>query len=45
MSADIPGALATRWLPDGRVLAVMPLVFGRARLTVGSSTLHYDDGW
>lgn len=34
-----------RTLPDGRILIVNPLTFGRARLTVGRDYLGYDDGW
>jgi hypothetical protein len=36
-----------RVLPDGRVLDVFPLTFGRARLVVSRSadSLLYDDGW
>lgn len=34
-----------RQLPDGRLLFVIPLTFGRARLTVGRDDLTYDDGW
>jgi hypothetical protein len=34
-----------RTLPDGRLLFVVPLTFGRARLTVGSDEWGCDDGW
>jgi ATP phosphoribosyltransferase len=36
-----------RQLSDGRVLAVIPLTFGRARLVVarGPGWMLYDDGW
>jgi hypothetical protein len=37
--------LARRELPDGRLLFVVPLTFGRARLTVGRGEDTYDDGW
>lgn len=39
--------LADRKLPDGRWLTVIPLTFGRARLTVGPHPVkgYYDDGW
>ena len=37
--------LASRQLPDGRLAAVIPLTFGRARLTVGQNRCTYDDGW
>lgn len=37
---------AERLLPDGREATVVPLTFGRARLTVGpAGGLTYDDGW
>ncbi len=36
---------ARRTLPDGRLLFVVPLTFGRARLTVGRDEYTYDDGW
>jgi len=40
------GALACRLLPDGRELTVYPLLFGRARLCIGSPDIDwYDDGW
>ncbi len=35
----------SRVLPDGRLLTVAPLTFGRARLTIGYGTSFYDDGW
>jgi hypothetical protein len=36
-----------RQLPDGRVLDVIPLTIGRARLIVSPSmhAMLYDDGW
>lgn len=38
--------LATRILPDGRALAVVPLTFGRARLCLGPGDLEtYDKGY
>lgn len=40
------GYLALKSFSDGRVGAVMPLTFGRARLVIGPpSMLAYDDGW
>ena len=40
-------AYFTRMLPDGRVLDVIPLTFGRARLVLGPNQLcgTYDNGW
>lgn len=32
-------------LPDGRVVTVMPLTFGRARITIGPDERTYDDSW
>lgn len=37
--------IAARRLPDGRILAVVPLTFGRARLTLGRDLLGYDRGY
>lgn len=36
-----------RVLPDGRVLDVWPLTFGRSRLHIGreAGTMFYDDSW
>jgi len=36
------GCLARRMLPDGRELCVVPLLFGRARLTLGPPV---QEGW
>jgi hypothetical protein len=38
-------AIDGRELPDGRLLFVVPLLFDRARLTVGRDEHQYDDGW
>lgn len=45
MSDPIWGALAQRDLPDGRILSVQPLTFGRARLCIGWDTDSYEDGY
>src|SRR5438045_3110591 len=41
--------LAYRELPDGRLLAIVPLTFGRASLTLGPGGADYDgtfsDAW
>lgn len=39
--------LARRTLADGREVTVIPLTFGRARITIGPplETGVYDDGW
>lgn len=37
--------IARKDLADGRILMVVPLTFGRARLTVGPDENVYDDGW
>lgn len=42
---DENGFLASRWLSDGRLLAVIPLTYGRARLTVGRNPYVYDDSF
>lgn len=41
----IPEAYAQRTLPDGRVLAAIPLTYGRARVTIGHDEMTYEDGW
>lgn len=41
----IPGALFQRTLADGRIVAVLPLTYGRARLTVGRDEWTYDTGY
>jgi hypothetical protein len=40
----IPFELYLRELPDGRTVSVIPLTYGRARVTIGSG-LTYDDQW
>ena len=47
MQLDELGNYATRQLPDGRVLSVFPLTYGRARLGVGSpfNPLIFDDSF
>jgi hypothetical protein len=44
---DEYGCLDRRILPDGRELCVLPLTFGRARLTIGPPVQEgwYADGW
>lgn len=32
-------------LPDGRHVTVVPLLLGRARLTVGHGRMIWDQGW
>jgi hypothetical protein len=32
-------------LPDGRIACLVPLLFGRSRITVGRGTSYYDEGW
>ncbi len=44
-AAKLPaGILATRRLDDGRLLAIVPLTFGRARLGIGND-VGFDDVW
>jgi hypothetical protein len=45
VSDPIEGVLAQRDLPDGRILSVQPLTFGRARLCIGTNEWTYDDGY
>jgi hypothetical protein len=32
-------------LPDGRIVSVVALTFGRARITVGRDEITYEDSW
>jgi len=41
----ISETLYTRVIPDGRIIAVIRLTFGRARLTIGRDIWTYNDGW
>lgn len=41
----ISGAVCDKTLKDGRIVAVLPLSYGRGRLTVGRGSMFYDDGW
>lgn len=34
-----------RTLPDGRILGLIPLTFGRVRLTVGLDKMTWEEGW
>lgn len=37
--------LARKDFPDSRTGFVVPLTFGRARITIGTGELWFDDGW
>jgi hypothetical protein len=38
--------MISRTLPDGRVVHINPLTYGRARLSVGpADEMFYDDEW
>jgi len=39
------GYLAAKVLDDGRLCCLMPLTFGRARITVGTDWIGYDLGY
>lgn len=41
----VGGVIDARQLDDGRVVALVPLTFGRVRLTVGTGFCTYDDSW
>lgn len=47
ISSDWPSVLFVTQLPDGRTAHILPLTFGRARITVVSqiNALTYDDLW
>ncbi len=44
METDEYGSLF-RTLPDGRILGLIKLTFGRLRLTIGFDQQNYEDGW
>lgn len=37
--------IVERTLPDGRIMSVIPLTFGRGRLTIARDRISYDDTW
>ena len=37
--------IATRVLDDGTILTLVPLTYGRARLTIGRDWMGYDKGY
>lgn len=37
--------IAEKTLPDGQVVSVDPLTFGRARINIGDGHTFYEDGW
>lgn len=41
----IEGALWQKTLADGQIVAIVPLTYGRARITVGRDEITYEDGW
>lgn len=41
----ISGALRQKTTGEGKVLAVLPLIGGRARLTLGTDEKGYDEAW
>lgn len=45
MKADLSQFLMYRDLDDGRLLAVVPLLFGQASLTIGPGGDNYDGGF
>jgi hypothetical protein len=47
MNTNSRDAYFTRQLPDGRVIDVIPLTYGRARLHISENEriLVYQDGW
>ena len=44
-AGKIPGAMTQRVLPSGLIVAVIPLTYGRARLTIGYDVWGYDRGY
>lgn len=41
----IESAIRQKTLEDGRIVAIMPLTYCRARITVGFDEMSYEDGW
>lgn len=41
----IDGALASRRIADGRIVALLPLFGDRARITIGNDLWGYDRFW
>ncbi len=41
----IEGAILMKPVPDGRIVAIVPLTYARARITIGRDELTYEDGW
>jgi hypothetical protein len=37
--------IVERTLPDGRILSVIPLTYGRGRVTIARDRMFYDDAW
>lgn len=37
--------IASRQLPDGRLLEIVPLTFRRARIVIGQGDGWYEDQW
>lgn len=44
MPADFP-TYGEKTLPDGRIVLLVPMTFGKVRLTVGTDYMQYEDGW
>lgn len=42
---DEYGFLARRSLPSGKILGLVPLTFGRLRLTIGPDLTYIDHGY
>jgi len=43
---EIPeGYIDVRYLPDGRIMSIMPLTFGRARICSSRDWSSIDENW
>jgi hypothetical protein len=42
LEVDEEGFYMRRSLPDGRIVSVMPLTFGRARIGIGDDNVFHD---
>ena len=41
----IEGTVCQKTLPDGRILTVTPMTYGKGRITIGTDEETYYDAW
>ena len=44
-TAEAMGAVFARLLPDGRIIGVTRMMYGKSRLTIGFDVDTYETGW